>query len=239
MQDIIYPKRSITPLNDNNMTTEKMTIVLVEDNDALNFAITLLLEKNGYRVLSFTDADTLVESIDVESVDLFVFDINLPGIDGFELMREIKPFYPKSDYIFISSYIDLEHITKAFSLGCEDYLKKPFEIEELLLRVKKIALRRHGSGRIMLDSEGVYSYDFDTKTLYHHGTPLLLTNKESRVLYFLIQNRGAVVTFETLREQIWEKDVPNNTIVAVVRRLRKKLERDFIQTVREIGYIIV
>ena len=133
----------------------------------------------------------------------------------------------------------MEHISKAYSLGCEDYLKKPFETEELLLKVKKIEKRRYGSGRVALDNAGDYSYDFDTKTLYHLDEALLLTNKESQVLYYLIKNRGSVVTFETLATEIWEKDVPNNTIVAVVRRLRKKLESDFIQTIREIGYIIV
>ena len=221
------------------MTIQKMTIVLVEDNDALNFAITLLLKKNGYKVLSFTNADALVENIDVDDVDLFILDINLPGIDGFELMREIKLTFPKSDYVFISSYVDLDHITKAFSLGCEDYLKKPFEIEELLLRVKKIEVRRYHSGTVNLDSEGLCTYDFDTMTLYCHGEVVLLTNKESQLLYHLLKYRGTVVTFDTLRDEIWEKDVANNTIVAVVRRLRKKLEVDLIQSIREIGYIIV
>ena len=227
------------PTNDSNLTTQKMVISLVEDNEALNFAMSLLLKKNGYKVLSFLNADALVENIEMEDIDLFILDINLPGIDGFELMSEIKPFFQKSDYIFISSYLDMEHITKAFSLGCEDYLKKPFEIEELLLRVKKIEKRRYGSGRIHLDCRGNYSYDFDTKTLYHLDEALLLTKKESQLLYYLIKNRGSVVTFETLATEIWEKDVPNNTIVAVVKRLRKKLDSDFIQTIREIGYIIV
>jgi len=221
------------------MTNQTMTIVLVEDNEALNFAITLLLKKNGYKVLSFLSADALIESIDTNHVDLFVFDINLPGTDGFELLREVKPFFQTSDYIFISSYIDLEHITKAYALGCEDYLKKPFEIEELLLRVKKIEMRRYHLGRIKLDSTGDYCYDFDTKTLYFHDEVQLLTNKESQVLYYLIENRGTVVNFDTLRQYVWEKDVPNNTIVAVVRRLRNKLDSDFIQTVREVGYIII
>jgi DNA-binding response OmpR family regulator len=220
------------------MTIQPMVIVLVEDNDALNFAITLLLKKNGYLTHSFSSADALVENIDTHAVDLFIFDINLPGTDGFELLREVKPFFPNSDYIFISSYIDLEHITKAYALGCEDYLKKPFEIEELLLRITKIERRRNGSGHITLDTTGEYVYKFDTKTLYFHDEPLLLTNKESQVLYFLVKHRGSIVTFESLRERVWEKDVSNNTIVAVVGRLRKKLKNNFIQTIREIGYII-
>jgi len=221
------------------MTIQKMTIVVVEDNDALNFAISLLLKKNGYKVLSFANADALIEEIDVDDVDLFILDINLPGIDGFELMQEIKITFPKSDYVFISSYIDLEHITKAYSLGCEDYLKKPFEIEELLLRVKKIEVRRYHSGPVTLDSEGLYTYDLDTMTLYHQNEVVLLTNKERQLLYHLLKKRGTVVTFDTLRDEIWEKDVANNTIVAVVRRLRKKLQGEVIQTIREIGYIIV
>ena len=220
------------------MTIQTMTVVLVEDNEALNFAITLLLRKSGYWVHSFQDADDLIENISKEEVDLFILDINLPNQDGFELMHELRPSFPSTDFMFISSYIDIKHIEKAFALGCEDYLKKPFEVEELLLRVKKIEARRYISGRIIIDEDALYRYDLDTMTLYCMDAPVPLTKIERSLLYLLLQHSGNVVSFDDLRENIWQKDVSNNAIAAVVHRLRKKLKKDFIESSRELGYSI-
>ncbi len=216
-----------------------MSIVLVEDNEALNYATSLLLKKENYSVRSFFTASSLIDNIKREHVDLFILDINLPDMDGIELMAVLKPYYEKSDYIFISSNNDMKYINKAYALGCEDYLKKPFEIEELLLKVKKIKQRRLHSNRISLHEISMYTYDFSSRSLYYNDEIVLLTNKERELLYCLFQQRGAVVTFDTLADEVWRKSVPHNTIVATIRRLRKKLHEDFITTIREVGYLIV
>lgn len=214
-----------------------MNIVVAEDNGALNFAIKLLLESNGHRVTAFESADALIDAIGQQPVDLFVLDINLPDMDGFELLGALKPSFADSDFIFISSYTDIRRISKAFNLGCEDYLKKPFEIEELLLRVKKIESRRTPGGTLTIGTEG-YTYDFDKKMLYFRDAPQLLTKKESEVLDLLARNHDRIVTYEMLAEYVWEASVPRNNIAAVVRRLRKKLAHDLIESIREEGYVL-
>ena len=211
-----------------------MTIVIAEDNNALNFAIKLLLEKHGHTVTAFTDGTALIETVGEKHVDLFILDINLPGADGFEIMEALTPYFDKSNFIFISSYTDMERISKAFALGCEDYLKKPFEIEELLIRVQKVASRCVVSGTMVLDE--YCSFNVDDRLLEVEGKSIDLTDKENKIMQLLVENRGHIVSYDLLSEYIWDESVPQNTIAAVVRRLRKKMGSELIQSVREQGY---
>lgn len=211
-----------------------MNIVIAEDNYALNFAIKLLLEKHGHSVVAFTDGTALIETITMQSVDLFILDINLPGANGFELIEALTPFFQKSNFIFISSYTDMERISKAFALGCEDYIKKPFEIEELLLRVEKVAARSQPSGMIQIDER--CQFNVGERLLDIEGELIDLTDKESKILQLLVQSHGHIVSYDMLSEQIWEESVPQNTIASVVRRLRKKMGGGLIQSIREQGY---
>ena len=211
-----------------------MNIVLVEDNTTLNFAMTLLLRKNDFRVHTFQRGDELIDRLPEGRIDLFILDINLPDMDGFELLEILRPYFESSDFIFISSYTDMARINRAFSLGCEDYVKKPFEVEELLLRVRKVQARRSVFGGIDL-GEGC-RFNIEDRTLESHDGVVVLTEKESRLLQLLARNRGRLVTYETIGDHIWGESVPQNTIAAVVKRLRGKIRSRSLQTVRERGY---
>ncbi len=211
-----------------------MIIVIAEDNQALNFAIKLLLEKHGHTVISFTNGTTLIETITLNNVDLFILDINLPGANGFELIEALHPYFKQSNFVFISSSTDMERISRAFSLGCEDYIKKPFEIEELLLRVQKIESRCQISGRVQIDED--CHFNVDERLLEVEGITIDLTEKESKIMQMLVKNRGHIVSYDMLSEQIWQESVPQNTIASVVRRLRKKMGGNAIQSIREQGY---
>lgn len=211
-----------------------MNIVLVEDNTSLNFSITLLLKKQLYHVHTYMKAEELIERLPDEEVDLFILDINLPDMDGLELMEVLRPYFRKSEFIFISSYTDMERIGRAFDLGCADYLKKPFEVDELLLRVEKVMQRCAFSGTFEIDHGIVFH--IDKRMLEVHSQPVDLTEKESRMLMILAHNRGNIVNYDTLSECIWGKSVPQNTIASVMRRLRKKIGTEMIQSVRERGY---
>lgn len=140
-----------------------MTITIVEDNESLNFAIKLLLEKNMHKVFAYKNADELIDDIgNIGNIDLFIIDINLPGMNGLELIEHLQ-LYKNSSYLIISSYTDISHISQAFGLGCDDYIKKPFEIEELLIRIEKIEKARYPKHKIDFGDKCVY--DFQTKVL--------------------------------------------------------------------------
>ena len=211
-----------------------MNIVLVEDNTALSFAAATVLKKHGHGVTVFASAEMLIDALPDGAVDLFILDINLPNMDGFALMELLRPYFETGDFIFISSYADMRHISRAFSLGCEDYLKKPFEIGELLLRVDKVARRRSVTGTALLSEHCVFH--IDDRQLLIDGMAVGLTQKEGSLLEMLVRNRMHVVSHDAIAERVWGEETSRNTIASVVRRLRKKLGADLIESIREQGY---
>ncbi len=216
---------------------EKMKIVLVEDDSAFVRAAEILLQKKGYEVLSFYSAETLIDALPQSGIDLFILDINLPKMDGLSLMEVLRPYFESSDFIFISAYDDISHISRAFDLGCEDYLKKPFEMEEMLLRVEKIVKRRTVSGIAVLDEE--CRYHIEDRLLVIGEDSVELTEKEGQFLELLVKNRGSIVSYDTISEQVWNEPVPHNTIASVVRRLRRKMDGRGIVSVRGRGYRLI
>ena len=211
-----------------------MNIVIVEDNGALNLAAVMTLKKHGYSVKGFTSGEALIEALPKENVDLFILDIKLPQIGGFELMEMLRPYFKGSDFIFISTYDDMVHISRAFQLGCEDYLKKPFDMQELLLRVDKIAERRQMSGLITIDE--VRRFDVGERQLRIDDKVVDLTPKESKILELLVRRKGHVVPYNVIAERVWGTSVKHNTIASVVRRLRNKMGNGLILSIREEGY---
>ncbi|MBD3808422.1 MAG: response regulator transcription factor [Epsilonproteobacteria bacterium] len=213
-----------------------MIIVLTEDDKSLNFAIKLLLEKNGHKIYAFENPDDLINTLDdIGKIDLFILDINLPGMDGLELMEHLK-LYKNSNFIIISGYTDISHISHAFNIGCEDYLKKPFEIEELLIRVKKIEKKLYPKSIVSFGD--IYSYDFENKILTKNDKQITLTKRESSIIEILLKNIGKVVSLDNLCQNVWQEEVSNNTISATMYRLRNKIDDNIILTFRDVGYMI-
>jgi DNA-binding response OmpR family regulator len=213
-----------------------MVITIIEDNESLNFAIKLLLEKNGYKVFGYKTADELIDDIvNIGNVDLFIIDIKLPGMNGLELIEHLQ-LYKNSSYLIISSYTDIQHISQAFNLGCDDYIKKPFEIEELLIRIEKIEKTRYPQCKIKFSNE--FSYDFQTKILEKDMKKIMLSRIETNFIEILLRNKGNVVSLDTIREKVWGEDIPSNTISATIYRIRNKMGNNVILTFRDVGYMI-
>lgn len=214
-----------------------MHIVIVEDNVDLCFAISLLLKHHGHNVYCFSlQEDFFAEMDNIKSVDIFILDINLPDGDGIELLEDLKRYFEDSIYIVISAYTDMGHITSAYGLGADDYLKKPFEIEELLLKIKKIEIGKGISNIVKIDDS--YNFDLEKKALYNNNLAVSISANEAEILFLLLRNKGSVITFDELSTLVWKKVVTNNTINVAIKRLREKLETQFIYTVHNVGYMI-
>lgn len=215
-----------------------MKILLLEDDMMLNEAITQYLNTVGHVVISTRDGQSCLNTLKEQKFDLLVLDINLPDIDGFTVLEKLHEQKRMVPTIFISALIDIEEISRAFDIGCHDYLKKPFHLKELNLRINKILK----TGVVPQQHKRLsksYSFDAESDTLYFINEPHILAKRQLLIIALLSKNRGLVVNYDMFREYAYEnEEIDNATIRAEVNRLKKVLKEDFIINVRGIGYMV-
>ncbi len=215
-----------------------MKILLLEDEILLHQTIVEYLESLGHIVVGFREGESALASLMEEIYDLLILDINVPKIDGFSLLEKIHALKITPPTIFISALIEIEEISRAFELGCHDYLKKPFHLKELSLRIDKMLSTYHPPQEHTRLSEG-YSFNESSDTLTFYNEPQTIPNRQLQIIKLLAEYRGSIVTYDTLRDYIWENDeIDNATIRAEVSRLKKNLKEDFIVNIRSMGYMI-
>lgn len=215
-----------------------MKILLLEDEVMLNESICEYLESVGHQVESFFNGLDALCAIKENSYDLLILDINVPGLDGLAFLEKIHDLKIHVPVVYISALVDIEDISRAYDLGCYDYLKKPFHLKELSLRVDRIKLSSEVP-RIHLRLSKNYSYDQEHSTLLFSNEPQVMTKKQSQIIDLLSRNRGMVVDFEQFRIYVWdENNIDNATIRAEINRLKKSLKEDFVINVRGMGYMI-
>ncbi len=215
-----------------------MKILLLEDDAMLNDAISTYLKTTGHQVESFRDGSSALKRLHIQSFDLLILDINVPNIDGFTLLEELYSTKVQPPAIFISALIDIEDISRAFELGCYDYLKKPFHLKELSLRIDKMLKSHKTPQQHTRLSEG-YSFDTDASKLLFYNKVEIVPKKHLEIIRLLATNCGNVVNYDLFREHVWNNyDIDNATIRAEINRLKNNLKEDFIVNVRSIGYMI-
>lgn len=210
-----------------------MKLMLVEDEYLLNKAIKTYLTGRGFEVDDFLDGLEAVDAIG-SGYDLFVLDIDIPQVNGIDLLEHIRRLYPTTPVIMISATIDMKMITKAYTKGCSDYLKKPFDIKELELKIR--AFTRTVDEEIDLGEE-LY-YNKHAQQLSYLDSVIALTPKEDAFLSLLIENRGQVISHEQIEFAVWGSDMETAYLRQLVSRLRKKLPVDVIQNRIGEGYMI-
>ena len=198
-----------------------MKILLLEDNLSLNRAIKKVTELDKHTTVSYIDGQDVLDNID-DRYDLYILDINVPNVNGLELLDIIYTKNNKSKVIIISSNIDMYSIHKAYKLGCMDYLKKPFHVEELRLKIDKLSLPVS---------------DILSSIKLKEGSSL--TKKEKGLLLILLENVNSPVTYEMIADSVYEGgSMSMDSLRALVRRVRLKLVEDTIENVLEEGYLI-
>ncbi len=215
-----------------------MKIFLLEDEQMLSEAINEYLLSSGHRVVSCYDGADALEALQKETFDLLILDINVPGIDGLELLEQLHELKIRPPAIYISALVDIEGISRAYDLGCYDYLKKPFHLKELSLRIDKV-MQNCATPQNHLRLSKSYGYDASTSTLMCDNVTQPLSKRQLQIIDLLARNRGRVVDFDQFRNYVWDEEyVDNATIRAEVSRLKKTLKEDFIQNIRALGYMI-
>jgi DNA-binding response OmpR family regulator len=216
-----------------------MKILLLEDELMLQSSIEEYLIHLGHVVTSFSRGDFALESLKSELYDILILDINVPHVDGFELLEYLRncDILPPTNYN--TALDEIEDNTKAITLGASDYLKKPFHLKELGLRLNNIAgfMDRQNRQHVVLSVN--YSYSKQDSELYYFGKVQTLTKKQILILELLCHNIGMVLSFDKFRSYVWNHEpVDNATIRAEISRLRRVLKEDFIENIKGVGYKI-
>ena len=215
-----------------------MKILLLEDDIMLNEAITQYLISVGHIVIAVKDGNECIQVLEDGKFDLLIFDINVPHIDGLTILEDLDKQNKMVPTIFISALIDIEDITRAFDIGCHDYLKKPFHLKELSLRIDKILKTRDVPMKHKRLSTS-YSFDCENMTLYFNNEPQIITKRQLQIIELLTNNRSLVCNYDMFRDYVWDDDfIDNATIRAEVNRVKKVLKEDFINNIRGVGYMI-
>ena len=181
-----------------------------------------------------------MDAIFSNSYDLLLLDIRVPGMDGFTLLETIRKEELNTPIIILTSLTDITNLSRGYDLGCNDYIRKPFDLIELKFRIEQLI--KNSCFKTFDDFIQIaVDYEFDVKKniLYKEKEQIDLSFKESELVSFLVQNRGFFVSIETLHERIWEnKDISYSDIRMCIKRIREKTCKDFIKTKRFVGYKI-
>lgn len=219
-------------------------VYLVEDEKSLNILLEKYLQREGYEVTTFFNGNSALEKIK-ENPDIWILDIMLPDIDGYQLIKAIKENNKKTPVIFMSARNEELDRVVGLELGSDDYLSKPFLPRELIIRTNKLVERIYGKeNEEFLDKTiNISGYIISKKqrTVYFEDKELQLTNKEFELLLYFVENKNNLVSREQILDYVWGDDYfgSDRVVDDTIRRLRKKMEKLCIDTVYGYGYKLV
>ncbi|SFP30820.1 response regulator transcription factor [Salibacterium halotolerans] len=223
----------------------KPSILVVEDEEKIARVLELELEYEGYRVVKAHDGLEGIEQFRKETWELIILDVMLPGMSGVDLLRRIRSGGDPTPVIMLTAKDELEDKVKGLDLGANDYVTKPFQIEELLARIRA-ALRTNA-----LEAEDAHAMraadltvNESTHEVFRGGDPIQLTAKEFSLLAYFMHNQRQVLNREQLLERVWgyDYDGDTNIVEVYVRYLRNKMDKGYdpqlLHTVRGVGYVL-
>ncbi|WP_314040632.1 response regulator transcription factor [Campylobacter showae] len=217
-------------------------ILLVEDDETLAELISEYLSERGYDVTVRADAKAALDTAYERNFDVLILDVKLPKGDGFSLLRELRRLGDDTPAIFTTSLNTLQDLEIGYKSGCDDYLKKPYELKELLLRIQILLKRKFSHvNDEFIELGGGYKFYPSSKTLRQNGQIVNLSNKESELLALFLENKNTLLSKETIFDKIWNYgEEPSELSLRVyVKNLRRILGKDAIINRRGDGYIYV
>jgi DNA-binding response OmpR family regulator len=216
-----------------------MRVLLVEDDDGVASSVTLALEASGYVVDRETDGEAAWFKGDTESYSAVILDLGLPGMDGLTVLKRWREAGQAFPVLVLTARGSWNERVEGIDAGADDYLPKPFQVEELLARLRAILRRTTGQTNPLI-SVGALTLDTRQMRVTVNGLPVHLAPQEYRLVSYLLQHAGRVVTQLELTEQLYAQDFEreSNAVEVLVGRVRKKIGVDIIETRRGFGYII-
>jgi len=212
-----------------------MKILFLEDDPVIADIVSDFLREQYELKHTYNSAEAL-KIVEKEHFDLYLFDINVPGISGLELLKTLREFNDVTPAIFITAYQELSYLQKGFSVGANDFIRKPFEIEELQSRIENI--KRQFSIDEIIEITKDIQFNPTTHQLRIKSVLENISTKESAVLLYLIQNRHKVVTTNEMLQNIWSfEEMPSEDVIRTyIKRLRHLIGKEHIINIRGEGY---
>jgi DNA-binding response OmpR family regulator len=217
-----------------------MNILLVEDNEKLGENLKEIFEDEGYTLCVSPTLRDANKSIDTERFDLILLDLMLPDGDGIDFCKELRDKGVKTPILMVTARIDLESKVTGLDCGADDYITKPFEIDELLARVRSL-LRRSGKQTDKLFQIADFKYNMADKSCNISDKDITLSPTETRILEHLLTNRGQAQSFVDICDCVWGHNSEmefSDSLKVHIARLRKKIGENIIETIPTVGYII-
>lgn len=215
-----------------------MRILLLEDEYSLRISIEEFLTDLGYEVDGFMDGLEAYDAVYDKSYDILLLDVNVPSLSGFELLKKLRQDSFIMPAIFLTSMTDVNNLKEGYKRGCCDYIRKPFDLIELELRIDQALASVSEDNNSIVKITHNISYDMKKNKLMFDDKEILLRKTEQDILKVLIKNKNSVVSTEMFQDEVWGEYVEPATIRVQLNNLRKKLPEDIIQNRRGLGYII-
>jgi two-component system, OmpR family, response regulator QseB len=216
-----------------------MRLLLVEDDEILGDGLVEGLKMEGYAVDWLTNGKLADEALKMNCYELVVLDLNLPDMDGMSILRELRARKDETPVLVLTARDTVPDRVEGLDSGADDFVIKPFELDEVCARLRALARRNEGRSTPTIEHQGIV-LDPASHQVTFNDENVELSQKEFEILSFLMGNIGRVVSRARLEESLysWSSDIESNTVEVHIHYLRKKIDPAIIRTVRGVGYII-
>jgi DNA-binding response OmpR family regulator len=213
-------------------------ILLLEDDLLFGESIMDLLEEEGFEMIHCRNGQEALDETYKNHFDLYLLDINVPLIDGLSLLKELRRANDTTPTIYLTSHQEIETLSQAFEIGADDYLKKPFNTDELLVRIHALLRRSKGKNRLCI---GELCLDELHKCILLSGKEIPFSLKEYQLMSLFIRNAGEIVTKEMIMDTLWSPSemISDGAIRVYVNRLKQEIGSESIVNIRGVGYRLV
>ena len=217
----------------------KKKLLLLEDDIALNETVIDYFENLDYGITPVYDGNSALDAIYENNFNLLLLDVNVPDINGFEILKSVREQGTTTPAIFITSLNSMSDLENGYDSGCDDYIRKPFSLKELKLRVETILKRdffHNESSKVQIDKNCYY--DTQSNLLSIDNDEIQLNNKDAKLLKLFLQNKNNLVTHETIYSTLWEygEDISESALRTYIKNLRKYLGKEKIVSIKKLGY---
>jgi len=217
------------------------TILLLEDDMQLSDTMKQFLELKGYNVFTAYDGLQAEELVYEHRMDLLLLDVKVPHLNGFEFLKKLRYDGIETPAIFITSLNSVEDVEEGFNLGCDDYIRKPFALKELLVRVESLLKRNYGTHENCLSLGNNILFDIKELVLTKEGEKVPLKTKELKLLSLFLQHPNERIEYHRINDALWsyEEDPSAGSLRTYIKRLRSVIGKEKIETIKNVGYRFV